>query len=175
MRSVDSDPIVRLQDEWRHELPDLDTHAMATVARLNRTRAMVMREIETELVAAGSSLADFDVLATLRRQGPPYRMKPSTLARTIMLSASGVTSRIDHLERAGLVERVHDPTNRRTAPVVLTERGIAEAERLARGRGEIEERIMSSLTARQRQTLDASLATLATRIESGRSSGSESD
>ncbi|MEM9749303.1 MAG: hypothetical protein AAF945_21660, partial [Actinomycetota bacterium] len=59
--------------------------------------------------------------------------------------------------------------------VVLTERGIAEAERLARGLVEIEERIMSSLTARQRQTLDASLATLATRIESGRSSGSESD
>ena len=162
---MEIDPVERLGEQWRSELADLDTLAMATVARLNRTRALVMHEVEAALVAAGSSLADFDVLSTLRRQGPPYRMKPSTIARSIMLSPSGVTNRIDQLERAGLVERLLDPTNRRTAPVALTDAGAAEAERLARDLVRTEERIMAKLTAGERANLDTILAKLASGIE----------
>ena len=165
---MEPDPVGHLRDEWREELPDLDVDAMATVARINRTRALLMREVEASLARAGSSLADFDVLATLRRQGAPYRMKPSTLGRSIMLSASGVTSRVDHLERAGLVERVHDPTNRRTAPVGLTDAGVVEAERLVRGLVETEQRLTSSLTPDERDSLDTLLAKLASSIGDGR-------
>jgi DNA-binding MarR family transcriptional regulator len=161
------DPIDHLGDQWRRELGDLDTDAMVTVARLNRARALTMGRVERALSDAGSSLADFDVLSTLRRQGPPYQMKPSSIARSIMLSASGMTSRIDHLEQAGLVQRVSDPTNRRTAPVALTPAGVAEAERLVRTLVATEEELVSCLTAKERGTLDAVLTKLAAGIEQG--------
>lgn len=159
------DPIQRLRTQWHEELPDLDTAAMATVARLNRARALTMRRVQGALDAADSSLADFDVLSTLRRQGPPYEMKPSAIARSVMLSPSGMTSRIDQLEAAGLVARVPDPKSRRTAPVALTEGGVAEAERLARELVEVEEAMLSHLTTRERATLDDILTTLAEGLE----------
>ncbi|MEM9133240.1 MAG: MarR family transcriptional regulator [Actinomycetota bacterium] len=162
---MERDPVDHLQDQWRRELADLDTGAMATVARINRVRALAVGQVARALTEAGSSLADFDVLSTLRRQGPPYRMKPSSIARSIMLSASGTTSRIDQMERAGLVERVMDPTNRRIAPVALTERGVAEAERLVRHLVTTEERILSRLTIGERATLDELLIKLATDLD----------
>lgn len=155
-----ADVIDGLDDAWRRELGDLDTRAMTTIARLNRTRGAVIGELERTLEAAGSSLADFDVLAALRRQGPPYRMKPSSLARAILLSASGTTSRVDRLEAAGLVERLADPDNRRTLPVALTDRGLAESERLVRRLVEAEERLLSRLNAAERDELDRLLAKL---------------
>lgn len=162
---MDNDPIEQLRQGWHRELADLDTAAMATVARLNRARALTMRQIEDALTAAGSSLADFDVLSALRRQGPPYQLKPSTIARSIMLSPSGTTNRIDQLERAGLVQRIPDPTNRRIVPVALTEAGIAEAERLVRLLVDTEEQIMSTLTTTERANLDEILSKLAKGIE----------
>jgi DNA-binding MarR family transcriptional regulator len=41
-----------------------------------------------------------------------------------MLSSAGVTSRIDRLERRGLVRRLPDPDDRRGVIVELTEKGL---------------------------------------------------
>ena len=161
---MDDDPIQRLRLQWQAELPELDTAAMATVARLNQVRSQVMRQVETAMVDAGSTLAVFDVLSALRRQGFPYEMKPSSIARSIMLSASGMTNRIDQLERAGLVQRVPDPESRRTAPVALTAIGVELAERLAQEVAQAEEQMLSTLTTSERETLDELLTRLAAGI-----------
>ncbi|MGH1506144.1 MAG: MarR family winged helix-turn-helix transcriptional regulator [Acidimicrobiales bacterium] len=158
---MSADPVDQLVDSWRAEVPDLDTSAMATIARLNRSRALAMQAVEAALTEAGSSLADFDVLAALRRQGAPYRLTPSRIAESLMLSASGTTSRVDRLERAGLVERVADPDNRRTMPVQLTATGFAEAERLVRLVVETEAHVMGALSVDERAHLDRLLAALA--------------
>jgi len=160
MDEAPDDPIAALGEQWRAALPDLDTAPMLLIARLNRTRAVVMARIETMLVEAGSSLADFDVLSTLRRQAPPHRMKPSAIAEAVMLSASGMTNRIDHLVDAGLVERVPDPTNRRVLPVQLTERGLAEAEWLVRLLVTDEANIVAGLDTAERSRLASTLAEL---------------
>ncbi|WP_414943034.1 MarR family winged helix-turn-helix transcriptional regulator [Amycolatopsis sp. cmx-11-32] len=67
---------------------------------------------------------EFDVLAALRRSGKPYTLIPSELSATLMMSRAGMTSRIDRLESAGLVERALDPEDRRSFRVTLTERGF---------------------------------------------------
>lgn len=41
-----------------------------------------------------------------------------------MLSSAGVTSRIDRLERRGLVRRLRDPDDRRGVIVELTDQGL---------------------------------------------------
>ncbi|MGB0114252.1 MAG: MarR family transcriptional regulator [Ilumatobacteraceae bacterium] len=155
------DPVQALEDGWRAELPDLDTSAMITVARLNRISGLLRRRIEERLAQEGSSPAEFDVLSALRRQGPPYRLKPSELARATMLSPSGMTHRVGQLHADGLIDRVVDPESRRTAPVELTDEGAALAERLVRVVAELETQVMSVLSPRQRERLDAIAAELA--------------
>ncbi len=154
------DPIESLQDAWNSELPDLGTRAMATVARLNRARAVMFGRIEEQMTTSGSTLAEFDVLSTLRRAGAPYRMMPSAIARATMLSPSGMTHRIDQLEAANLLERVPDPDSRRTAPVALTDAGREKSERLVRSLVEVEEQALQSLTDPERAELDRLLTKL---------------
>ncbi len=149
------DPIAELADSWQRELPDLDVGPMATVAHLNRLSILINRRIEDTLAAHGSSLADFDVLSALRRQGSPFQLKPSELSRRIMLSPSGMTHRIDQLEAAGLVERHLDPSNRRSMPVALTAQGVRLAETLVRVVVKVETDILHRLTPDQRTSLDS--------------------
>lgn len=151
---MSTDPIEHLEAGWNRELPDLDTGAMATVARLNRSMGLLRRHIEEHMTSNGSTLGEFDVLSTLRREGPPYQMKPSAIARATLLSPSGMTHRIDQLEAAEMVERVADPDSRRTAPVALTEQGRQTSERLARSLNDVEDRLLQTLTDTERAKLD---------------------
>ncbi len=160
-----TDPIEQLEAGWKRELPDLDTKAMTTVARLNRTMGLLRSRIERHMSANDSTLAEFDVLSTLRRAEPPHEMKPSAIARATMLSPSGMTHRIDQLETAGLIERVLDPTSRRTAPVALTEQGRTKAEHLARSLAEVEAQALRALTDREHGQLDELLNKLLTGLE----------
>ncbi len=154
------DPLVALESGWRRELPDLDTSVMLTVARVNRAAGLLRRRLDNELVELGTSLAELDVLSALRRAGPPYEMTPSALARAALLSPSGMTHRVDQLVASGLVVRVSDPASRRTAPVRLTEEGLAESERQIRGLVETEGRMLAGLSSAEREHLDRSLAAL---------------
>ena len=93
-------------------------------------------------------------------------MLPSSIAKLVMLSASGMTNRIDQLVDAGLVERVVDPDNRRIAPVALTAEGVAEAERLVRLLVDIEEAVLDPLSKNERATLDGLLTKLSAGLTS---------
>jgi DNA-binding MarR family transcriptional regulator len=64
-----------------------------------------------------------DVLSALRRIGAPYRMSATELARWVLLSSGGMTSRLDRMEEAGLVRRGPDPSDRRGILIELTPRG----------------------------------------------------
>ncbi len=70
----------------------------------------------------------FDVLATLRRQGQPFRLKPTELYSLLMLSSGAMTNRIDRLEQDGIVTRVRDAEDRRSVMVQLTPKGIQLAD-----------------------------------------------
>jgi len=165
---VAPDPVDALREGWQAELADLDTSAMVTVALLNRSVGLLRRRIDERLAEAKATVGDFDVLSALRRQGPPYALKPSELARAIMLSPSGMTHRIDQLEAAGLVERVVDPTSRRTAPVALTSAGIAASERLARELVDEEQWALGALTSAEQKKLDSLLTKLIQANRAGR-------
>lgn len=151
---VTVDPIQEMTDAWREELPDLDVAPMATLAQVNRLALLVNRRVEEALSGEGRTLADFDVLSALRRQGPPYRLKPSELSRQVMLSASGMTHRVDLLEAAGLVERQLDPDNRRITPVALTDEGVQAAEALVRLVVAVEAGVLDCVTPSQQSSLD---------------------
>lgn len=96
--------------------------------RLLRVHAALTRELSTRLETAhGLSLRDFDVLVQLY-EAPGRRMRRIDLARTVILSPSGITRLLDGLERAGWVAKHFCETDARVTYAVLTDAGIAKFE-----------------------------------------------
>lgn len=117
------DAVDAIIEQWAAERPELDTPAMAVFGRIYRI-AREMGDLQEKAYARfGITRGEFDVLATLRRSGPPYALSPRQLAETLMLTTGGMTGRLDKLERAGLLARTPDPHDRRGIQVTLTEQG----------------------------------------------------
>ncbi|HET6286701.1 MAG TPA: MarR family transcriptional regulator [Amycolatopsis sp.] len=119
-----ADAIDAVVGAWRRERPELDLTAIGVAGRLGRVAMLTTPMVEAVFAQHGLKQGEFDVLAALRRSGKPYTLTPSELSATLMMSRAGMTSRIDRLEAAGLVERALDPEDRRSFRVTLTERGF---------------------------------------------------
>ncbi len=119
-----ADAIDAVVGAWRRERPELDLTAIGVAGRLGRAVLLTTPMVEAVFAKHGLKQGEFDVLAALRRSGKPYTLIPSELSATLMMSRAGMTSRIDRLESAGLVERALDPEDRRSFRVTLTERGF---------------------------------------------------
>ncbi|MGV1987501.1 MarR family winged helix-turn-helix transcriptional regulator [Agrobacterium sp. 22-221-1] len=148
------DHVDHILAQWRRERPDLDVGPMGLLGRLNRLTTHLGREVEAVLLKHGLSSSAFDVLATLRRSGSPYRLSPGDLLAMTMVSSGTMTNRIDQLEKAGLVERIHNPNDRRSVLISLTERGYAIVEEAAGAHVENQHRLVAGLSEEERVTLN---------------------
>ena len=146
--------------QWRALRPELDVRAMATVGRLGRVCALGERLIEATLRRYGLAIADFDVLAALRRSGAPHRLTPTQLYKTLMITSGAMTNRIDRLESRGLITRLDDPDDRRGVLVCLSERGLALLDEAVEAHVENEAHILSVLTRAEQGALDGLLRKL---------------
>ncbi len=129
--------------------------------RFLRAHAAVTRELSARLENDhGLTLSDFDVLVQLfHAEG--HRLRRIDLARTVILTASGITRLLDGLERAGWVEKQRCASDGRVAYAALTETGL---EKIADARvshlADIEELFGSQFSADEKATLDELLARL---------------
>ncbi|ASP32455.1 MarR family winged helix-turn-helix transcriptional regulator [Labrenzia sp. VG12] len=117
----------RARRQWQKEMPDYKDQLspMVLLGRLNEASQVMSRDYLAPAYAdIGLKTGEFDVLATLVRSGPPYKLTPTELYRTTMMSSGGMTARVDKLEKAGLVERCPHPEDRRALTVCLTEKGL---------------------------------------------------
>ena len=83
----------------------------------------LMAKLETDLVAHGLSMGDYEVLVLLS-EAPDQRMRMCDLAAALQLSPSGLTRRLDGMVRQGWVERASCATDRRVAYAHLTSAGF---------------------------------------------------
>ncbi|MEM1254532.1 MAG: MarR family transcriptional regulator [Cyanobacteria bacterium P01_H01_bin.21] len=118
------DTIDKILAQWKHEAPALDVSSLAVVGRVLQLAQLLEKHRETVLADFGLTVWSFDMLATLRRQGPPYQLKPTALYKWLMLSSGAMTNRIDRLEKDGLVTRLRDPDDRRSVIVRLSDTGV---------------------------------------------------
>lgn len=123
------DAITAVRAQWKREQPDLNTRPLETIGRILRIQFLAAARIRRLLQRYGIDAGGFDVLATLRRRGPPYRMTPTGLYTDLVLTSGAMTHRIDVLETAGLVKRQRDPSDRRGTLIELTAAGKTLAER----------------------------------------------
>lgn len=114
---------------WATERPELDTSPMRVTGRLLRAARIIEPKLDAAAATVGlSHKGDLDVLAALRRIGPPHERTPSWLATSVQLTTGGMTNRLDRLAQAGLVERRPDPSDRRGVLVRLTSKGKLKAD-----------------------------------------------
>ena len=108
------------------------------------------------------------MLATLRRSGPPYRLRPTEFASALMLTSSGTTKRLDRLEQAGLITRAPDPDDRRgDADHAHRRRPRADRRRRPRRTWTNERSLLGALTAAERRRLADLLRKLLPRGQRG--------
>ena len=142
-------------EEWRRERPDLDASPIGVIGRVSRLARELEQRLEVVYREHGLEPGWHDVLATLRRSGPPYQLRPTEFAGALMLTSSGTTKRLDRLEQAGMITRGPDPRDRRGTLITLTDAGRALIDGVTEAHLANEHRLLSALTdAEQRQLAD---------------------
>lgn len=147
------DQIDKILTQWRAEAPDLNLSSLAVIGRILQLARLLEKHRETVLADFDLNLWSFDMLATLRRQGPPYQLKPTELYGLLMLSSGAMTNRIDRLEKAGWVMRLRDPDDRRSVMVQLTNQGMEYVDTVMPILFERENRLLDDLNQAETETL----------------------
>jgi DNA-binding MarR family transcriptional regulator len=147
------DEVDDLVAAWQAERPDLDVKPLQVLSRVSRLARHLDRARRTAFADHGLEPWEFDVLAALRRQGPPYELSPGALLRTTLVTSGTMTNRVDRLEQAGLVRRRPDPEDKRGVLVTLTPAGQTRVDAALDDLLESEQALLASLPEDSHQTL----------------------
>jgi DNA-binding MarR family transcriptional regulator len=144
---TERDGVDEIVDQWRRERPELDPSPIGVVGRISRLARELEQRLEPVYREHGLEPGWHDVLATLRRIGPPYRLRPSDFTGALMLTSSGTTKRLDRLEQAGLITREPDREDRRGTLITLTDAGRELIDAATEAHLTNERRLLAALTA----------------------------
>ena len=147
------DGVDLILEQWKRERPDLDSSPIGVIGRVSRLARELEQRLEVVYREHGLESGWHDVLATLRRTGAPFRLRPTDLTNASMLTSSGTTKRLDRLEQAGLIAREPDPDDRRGTLISLTPAGRRLIDKVTETHLANEQRLVGALTATERRQL----------------------
>jgi DNA-binding MarR family transcriptional regulator len=148
-----ADYVDQILQQWQRERPDLDVSPMGVIGRLSRLTRHLERAIDETFQKHGLGVGGFDVLAALRRSGKPYRLSPTELYNSLLISSGAMTNRIDRLEQLGLVERSPDAHDRRSVSVALTPKGKRTIDTAVAEHVEREHALLDALQPKEQKQL----------------------
>lgn len=160
-----TDGVDRIVAQWAAVRPELDTGPMEVVGRIHRVADLLDVALRPPFAAEGLTSGDFDVLASLRRSGVPYRLSATDLTATMMVTSGAVTKRVDRLAAAGLVVRHVAENDGRGRLVELTPQGLEVVDRVVEKHWANEEQLIAALGAEDRDRLVGLLRTLLVSLE----------
>lgn len=140
-------------EQWLKTMPDADVSSMGVIGRMIRILKHGERIRAKALGQFGFKDGEFDVLATLRRAGEPYRLTPTVLYRSLLITSGAITNRLAHLEKAGLIKRGVDEYDKRSSYVELTPLGLSSIEKALKIHLEVQDAILSPLSNEQKKEL----------------------
>jgi DNA-binding MarR family transcriptional regulator len=157
-KTGERDHVDRFLEEISADLPsDLDLTVEGIVDRVSGIHRRIKWMHDETLDQFGLTVSDWHVLTALRWAGEPYRRKAGELARRADLTSGAMTSRLDALEKEGLVRRLPDPADRRGVLVELTEKGREQHQQAMGIQAEKEALLAAALTAREKEQLNSLL------------------
>jgi DNA-binding MarR family transcriptional regulator len=162
----EQDHIDRVVSKWAKERPDYDLTPVQIIGRTGRIFEHVDSALEAKFEEFGITRASFDVLATLKRNGHPYRLSQRELMRSLLRTSGSMSVRIDAMERQGLVVREGDTEDRRATLVAITRKGIELLEKVIPEHLLNEERLLAGLSVHDRKQLTRLLRKWSLALES---------
>lgn len=159
------DSVTHLVEDWIRERPDFDPLPIAVFARIHRLSSHLNQHTRGWLEAEGLTWEAFSLIVTLRRQGPPYALRPTEILRESLLTSGAVTNRIDRVEAMGLVERRPALEDGRAIFVRLTDEGLRKANHAISIHVAQLERLFGPVAADDLRLLDGLLAQILATVE----------
>jgi DNA-binding MarR family transcriptional regulator len=160
-----SDHVAAILEAWRREQPLLDVTPVGVfgrISRIERYKDQALRAVyRTHRIDGG----EYDVLAALRRSGPPYQLTPTKLYQSTLVTSATMTERLDRLERRKLIRRQPARNDRRSVDVKLTTQGRALFDKAHTALLAAEAQLLQGLTAKEQTALGDLLEQLATSLE----------
>lgn len=152
------DIVGRGMAQWHRERPDIDCSGKAIVGRILRLQDVILRAVNAALERHGIRYPGYSVLATLRASGEPFRMSPSRLKETLLLTSGGLSNLLARLERAGWIRRHADPLDGRAVIVELTDQGRALADRTMKDHAEVERQLVGMFSGEEQRAFASMLS-----------------
>jgi DNA-binding MarR family transcriptional regulator len=154
------DEVDDLTEAWARERSDLDLAPVAVFSRISRLARHLDLARREAFTAHAIESWEFDVLAALRRAGPPYELSPGRLLKETLVTSGTMTNRVDRLAARGFVERYPDPDDRRGVIVRLTAEGKEAVDGAFEALLAAEAELLAGLPVRDRKRLAGLLRTL---------------
>ena len=148
-----------LEEEWKAQVPQLQTEPISVVARLVRMSYYVERRVAINLARYDLNRGEFEVLAVLTRN-PEENITPKILQTKILITSGGLSNRIRKLEEKGLLVRLSDPNDRRGVILKSTEKGKEITRQAVTSHVEVERQIASGLSPEEQRELASLLKRL---------------
>ena len=148
-----------LEEEWKAQVPRLQTEPISVVARLVRMSYYVERRVAINLARYDLNRGEFEVLAVLTRN-PEENITPKILQTKILITSGGLSNRIRKLEEKGLLVRLPDPNDRRGVILKATEKGKEITLQAVTSHVEVERQIASGLSPEEQRELASLLKRL---------------
>lgn len=117
---------------------------------LSQTARAWRRAVDQRLQPFGLTEATWLPLLRLARARTPMRQKD--LAASLSLDGSSVVRLLDNLEKAALIERREDGSDRRAKAIVLTRQGKAIVERVEKMARQVREETLGMLAPQEVET-----------------------
>lgn len=147
------DHVDEILEQWSCERPNIDVSGMAIIGRLTRLEKLIRPRLNEEFARHDLESWEFDVLATLVRNGEPHQLTPGELLKSMMITSGAMTNRLDRLESRGFVKRIKSPTDGRQILVTLTSKGLEKADSALVGHAANELDLVANLDPAQQQQL----------------------
>ena len=165
-QAVEHDKLDELAEQWSQQRPDLDdVSVMALVGRLLVVAALIRKRLDGFAAEHGVQVGEADVLFTLRRAGEPFRLAPSRLTGSLLVTSGTMTNRLDRLEQRGLIRRRPNPADRRGLDVELTAKGRKLTDRAIAEHVANEQAMLAPLSPTERDQLARTLRKLLAHLQ----------
>jgi len=95
------DDVDQIVAAWQVQRPDLDVTPLQVLSRLTRVSAQLDSARAKAFRDHDLDSWEFDVLAALRRTGPPFTLSAGTLSTQTHVTSGTMTTRVDRLSSVG--------------------------------------------------------------------------
>ncbi|MDB9920962.1 MarR family transcriptional regulator [Actinomycetota bacterium] len=147
------DDVDQIVAAWQVQRPDLDVSPLHVLSRLTRVSAQLDTARAKAFRDHDLDSWEFDVLAALRRTGPPFTLSAGTLATQTHVTSGTMTTRVDRLLERGFVTRFPDENDRRGVLVALTPAGQSGVDGAIKDLLEQEKTALEALGPKEREQL----------------------